>query len=86
MSSMEEVYKQINKQRLAHMGGLLPPNEEFDGVCEGCKQTTKVRVGPVRTAYDDDTQNTAPVLCSDCMDEYNQHWDAMWEEYYSGLL
>lgn len=83
---MDEVQRAVNKQRLARMGRLLPPNQPFVGVCEHCKEEKEVRVGPVRTAYADDKQNVAPVLCAECMEAYNQHWDEMWEEYYGGLL
>lgn len=35
-----------------------------------------------RTAYANDEANLA-VLCPACQDDADQHWDDMWEEYYS---
>lgn len=55
--------------------------EGFVGICNN-----KGELRECRTRYADDEQNTCPVLCNDCYEAYTEHWDWMWDQYYSGLL
>lgn len=41
---------------------------------------------PCRTQYCNAEQNISPVLCEECAKEYNDYWDEMWNEYWSGRL
>jgi hypothetical protein len=54
-------------------------------VCELCQSTDRVRMVPARTAYAD-RPNDPLLLCGDCCNDYQEHWDEMWGHYYSTLL
>jgi hypothetical protein len=75
---MEEVRREVNKQRLARLGALLPPGIMQEGTCEHCKKVGRVQQAQVRTAYADDSNNTAPIVCEECLKNYNDYWDEMW--------
>lgn len=69
--------------RLAVMGML---------VCQECGATSNVKQHACRTSYHYDEEekkagktdpNPDPILCEMCAQEYNQHWNEMWAEYYS---
>lgn len=75
---LHQRYKTLSAQ-------LKISGEQFTGKCEGfygeCG-SAEVSVVNCRTAYADNKQNTSPTLCKDCAQEYNDHWDDMWAEYY----
>ena len=54
--------------------------------CEQCGEPGLIEKQPCRTQYADDTQNTSPVLCAGCAEEYKDYWDEMWANYHGGLL
>lgn len=66
---------------------MLPPVQTglqchgWDGPCER-KDATRQRQN---TAYVDDKCNWV-TLCPECMKACDEHWKAMWAEYYSGVL
>ena len=51
--------------------------------CERCG-APGATLQPCRTAYCDPKENISPLLCLPCAEEYHDHWDCMWAEYYSG--
>jgi hypothetical protein len=51
--------------------------------CERCGAFGATRQ-PCRTSYADPKENVSPLLCAPCAEEYHDHWDSMWAEYYSG--
>lgn len=51
--------------------------------CERCGAYPAERQ-PCRTCYSDHKENIAPMLCPACAEEYNDYWDEMWADYYSG--
>ncbi len=58
-------------------------------VCEGMYGECGIRPAreiACRTQYANSESNVAPVLCDGCAKEYNDYWDEMWGEYYSGCL
>jgi len=67
----------------------------FEG-CEHCGAVRGVELESSRTMYHwenyhgrEDTPadpNRRVRLCRDCAAEHHQHWDSMWDDYYSGLL
>lgn len=60
--------------------------------CQHCGCKKEVIYEPSRTAYYWDKNKealnpNAPIpLCRKCAKEHHEHWDEMWENYYSGLL
>lgn len=58
-------------------------------ICEGMYGPCERRdVSEVicRTQYCEAAMNINPILCPDCAKEYNEYWDEMWADYYSGCL
>ena len=55
--------------------------EGWSGSCES-KQAKRRRQN---TQYVDDKQNWV-TLCDDCFKECEEHWRAMWDEYYRGVM
>ena len=51
--------------------------------CDRCGAPGATRQ-PCRTSYADAKENVSPMLCAPCADEYHDHWDERWAEYYSG--
>jgi len=68
-------------------GGGVGGGSEDSGAmkCEYCGNPGATK-RKCRTMYADDTKNVDPVLCDECATGYNEYWDEMWAEYYSGLL
>lgn len=64
--------------------------------CERCGSLRGVEYESSRTAYHVDNiegrentpadPNRQRRYCRDCAAEHHQHWDSMWDDYYSGLL
>lgn len=61
--------------------------------CERCGSLRGVKSEGGRTAYHYEgpsnvfqDPNRSVGLCRHCAVEYHQHWDDMWQEYYSGRL
>lgn len=60
------------------------------GGCVRCGWIIGVKAESSRTRYHWDGKGLDPNrdirLCRHCAQEHHQHWDATWDEYYSGLL
>lgn len=59
--------------------------------CESCQSTEALRIVSARTAYNWDAQsdiapNHPHLLCPVCEQDYTAHWDAMWADYYAGIM
>lgn len=59
--------------------------------CEGCHVSENLDGTSPRTAYNwdgksDFNPNHPLLLCPPCTTEHHEHWDAMWQEYYSDRL
>jgi len=59
--------------------------------CEACRSVDDLRVVGSRTAYNWDGRsdidpNHPLLLCPTCAQEHDAHWDAMWAEYYAGIM
>lgn len=52
------------------------------GVCECCEHVGDVLENDSRRMDCDRKW----ILCVHCSAEHNEHWDDMWQEYYSGCL
>lgn len=57
------------------------------GVCDVCGTQDGVSIVESMTAYhteegEPDRNHPIP-LCSECADEYREHWQAMWDEYHA---
>ena len=81
------------RQRLGFDGSWRVLELTEGPFCQGVSgQCYDIRVSEIgcKTAYDwngkGEDPNRNPVLCESCADEYNEHWDDMWNEYYSGRL
>jgi hypothetical protein len=62
---------------------------DWSFVCEGMFEECGMRPAreiSCRTQYANSESNVSPVLCEDCAKAYNDYWDEMWNEYYSGCL
>ncbi len=75
--------------------GRIPVALQYDiaEYCEGFEGPcfeTDTQVKPAMTAYSWDgvgeDPNRSLILCDRCADAYYDHWQYMWDEYYSGLL
>jgi hypothetical protein len=53
-------------------------------ICDRCG-IRNARKNRQRTSYHDDESNWAN-LCPSCQEEADEHWEEMWEEYYSSRL
>jgi len=53
-------------------------------------RTVHIELVPAKTKYNWDGKGENPnrplSLCKWCKWEYNDHWDAMWKDYYSGCM
>jgi len=63
----------------------------FLAECQGpCQCLCKVSWRPAKTAYCWDGTGEDPnhplLLCDECAAEYDEYWDSMWDDYYSGLV
>jgi hypothetical protein len=63
------------------------------GACECCQTTDDAKLRPSMTQYhfdgpwgSDADPNRQWMGCETCWLEYEEHWQAMWDEYRAGLL
>ena len=60
------------------------------GMCDRCGKREGIRLVEAMTVYSETEGNPDPnhptPYCSECAQEYEEHWQAMWDEYNSGLL
>lgn len=87
-----------NKWRIywALVSRWITVSKHLFGGCESCGSVIGVKPESSRTCYHvegiegrENTRvdpNRRVRLCRPCAEEHHEHWDAMWSEYYSGLL
>jgi len=99
---LDELAKKAKREVAADraLRSSSPPSEEAytlypkaapGALCERCGRKGKdVERAPCMTAYEWDGKgkdpNQPPILCKECREEWIEHWDDMWKEYYSGRL
>jgi hypothetical protein len=58
----------------------------LSGNCGRCGSSAGVEYEPTRTAYyfepGEPDPNVGAWLCRPCADEYHEHWDDMWNEWW----
>ena len=59
-------------------------------MCDRCGKTEGVKIRGAMTAYvqtegELDRNHPTP-FCPECSEEYVEYWQAMWDEYHSGLM
>ena len=59
-------------------------------MCDHCGKTEGVKIVGAMTAYSqiegEPDRNHPTPYCPECAQEYEEHWQEMWDEYYSGRL
>lgn len=66
------------------------PEIRLPGTCEYCGESRHVKPESSRTMYHWDGEGENPnrdrILCEGCAVDHHEHWDEMWDSYYSGLF
>lgn len=56
------------------------------GKCPYCKKIGRLEKPESMTVYVNEKGNETKFQCKECAQDYREHWQERWDDYYKGLL